>query len=281
MRPSRIRQVWEQDRVVLNGWLAIPSSFSAEIMAKQGWDSLTIDMQHGLIDYQAAVEMLTGISTTEVAPLVRVPWLDSGIIMKMLDAGSYGILCPMINNRRDAEELVSACRYPPRGHRSYGPIRALPYAGADYLEHADETIVVLALVETKEALNNLDDIMTVEGLDGVYVGPSDLSLSLGLQPKIEPDEPKLLEAFDTITGDVGSARHSGGDRHRHRVLREADGREGLPIRHGQFRRPPGHDGRERRRFRAAPAQHRPGVRRWMSCLLRRGSPRRQSPKIPE
>ena len=205
MRPSRIRQVWEQDRVVLNGWLAIPSSFSAEIMAKQGWDSLTIDMQHGLIDYQAAVEMLTGISTTEVAPLVRVPWLDSGIIMKMLDAGSYGILCPMINNRRDAEELVSACRYPPRGHRSYGPIRALPYAGADYLEHADETIVVLALVETKEALNNLDDIMTVEGLDGVYVGPSDLSLSLGLQPKIEPDEPKLLEAFDTIL--ATSVRH--------------------------------------------------------------------------
>ena len=194
--------------MVVNGWLAIPSSFSAELMAKQGWDSLTIDMQHGLVDYQAAVGMLTGISTTEVAPLVRVPWLDSGIIMKMLDAGSYGILCPMINNRRDAEELVSACRYPPRGHRSYGPIRALPYAGADYLEHADETIVVLPLIETKEALANLDDIMTVEGLDGVYVGPSDLSLSLGVQPKLEPDDSRVLEAFDTIL----SAAHRHGIR---------------------------------------------------------------------
>ena len=101
-------------------------------MAHQGWDSLTIDLQHGVVDYQTAVGMLQAISTTAVVPMVRVPWLDPGIVMKMLDAGSYGVICPMINNRDEAETFVRACRYPPRGSRSMGPIRATLYAGDDY-----------------------------------------------------------------------------------------------------------------------------------------------------
>ena len=102
-------------------------------MAHQGWDSLTVDLQHGLIDYQVAVTMLQAISTTEVVPLARVPWLEPGIIMKMLDAGCYGIICPMVNTRADAESLVEACRYAPRGRRSYGPWRAL-FTGAERTE---------------------------------------------------------------------------------------------------------------------------------------------------
>ena len=105
---------------MVNGWLAIPSVFSAETMAHAGWDSLTIDMQHGIVDYQAAVAMLTAISTTDTMPLVRVPWLDPGIIMKMLDAGAWGVICPMVNTREDAERLVAAVRYPPRARAASG-----------------------------------------------------------------------------------------------------------------------------------------------------------------
>ena len=125
MRENRMRQIWAAGGAVVNGWLAIPSAFSAETMAHQGWDSLTIDMQHGVTDYQTAVAMLTAIATTDTVPLVRVPWLDPGIIMKSLDAAAYGVICPMVNTGDDAELLVSSCRYPPQGSRSFGPIRAL------------------------------------------------------------------------------------------------------------------------------------------------------------
>ena len=137
MRENRIRSLWARDEAVVNGWLAIPNSFSAETMAHAGWDSLTLDMQHGVIDYQSAVAMLTAISTTQTMPVVRVPWLDPGIIMKMLDAGAYAIICPMVSTRADAEKLVTAMRYPPQGSRSNGPIRAGVYgeAGGGYLEY--------------------------------------------------------------------------------------------------------------------------------------------------
>ena len=115
MRENRIRTLWAAGQAAVNGWLAIPTVFSAETMAHAGWDALTIDMQHGVVDYGAAVPMLTAISTTSVAPVVRVPWLDPGIVMKMLDAGAYGIICPMVNTRADAERFVSAMRYPPPG----------------------------------------------------------------------------------------------------------------------------------------------------------------------
>ena len=115
MRENRIRTLWGQDKAVINGWLAIPSTFSAETMAHQGWDSLTVDMQHGVVDYQKAVDMLTGVSTTNTVPMVRVPWLEPGIIMKSLDAGAYAVICPMINTRADAEKLVSYVRYAPQG----------------------------------------------------------------------------------------------------------------------------------------------------------------------
>ena len=169
----------------MNGWLAIPSAFSTEAMAHQGWDSLTIDMQHGAIGYGAVVNMLTAISTTGAVPVVRVPWLDPGILMKVLDAGAYAVICPMVNTRADAEMLVAATHYPPLGTRSFGLARAVLYGGADYLEHANDTIVVFAMIETKQALDNLDDILSVEGLDAVYIGPSDLSLSLGCTPMLD------------------------------------------------------------------------------------------------
>jgi 4-hydroxy-2-oxoheptanedioate aldolase len=198
MRENGIRRLWRDGGAVINGWLAIPTSFSAETMAHQGWDSLTIDMQHGVVDYQAALAMLTAISTTETVPLVRVPWLDPGIIMKMLDAGAYGVICPMINSSEEARRLVAACRYPPDGQRSFGPIRALLYAGADYATHANDTVLSLAMIETRDGLDNLEEIAAVEGLDGFYVGPSDLSLALGCTPKLDQEEAPVVEAIDRI-----------------------------------------------------------------------------------
>lgn len=198
MRENRIRSIWKAGGAVVNGWLAIPAGFSAETMAHQGWDSLTIDMQHGLMDYQAAVNMLTAISTTETVPVVRVPWNEPGILMKMLDAGAYALICPMVNTAEDAERLVSATHYPPRGTRSMGPIRALLYGGADYQKNANDTVVVFAMIETRQALDNLDAILSVKGLDAVYIGPADLSLALGCNPTFDDVDKPVAEAIDLI-----------------------------------------------------------------------------------
>ena len=198
MRANRLRQLWAEDKAAINGWLAIPSSFSAEVMAHQGWDSLTIDLQHGVIDYAALVPMLQAISTTTTVPIVRVPWLEPGILMKVLDAGAYGVICPMINTREEAQRLVHFTHYAPQGTRSFGPIRASLYGGADYPQHANTTIVTFAMIESAQALDNLDSILSVEGLDAIYIGPSDLSLSLGCKPVFDDVEPKAQQAIEHI-----------------------------------------------------------------------------------
>jgi 4-hydroxy-2-oxoheptanedioate aldolase len=198
MRENRLRTLWKQGQTAMNGWLAIPNSFSAEVMAHQGWDTLTIDMQHGVIDYSALVPMLQAISTTPTVPIVRVPWLEPGIIMKSLDAGAYGVICPMVNTREDAQRLVAYTHYAPQGTRSFGPVRAVLYGGADYPQEANKTIVAFAMIETRQALDNLDSILSVEGLDAIYVGPSDLSLALGCKPTFDDVDPPVAEAIDHI-----------------------------------------------------------------------------------
>jgi len=198
MKENRLRTLWKSGGAAVNGWLAIPNGFSAETMAHQGWDALTIDLQHGLIDYQAMVQMLQAISTTDTVPVVRVPWLEPGILMKTLDAGAYGVICPMVNTREDAQKLVAWTHYQPRGTRSFGPVRALLYGGADYPQHANDTIVAFAMIETAQALDNLDAILSVEGLDAIYIGPSDLSLALGCKPTFDDVDPPVAQAIDHI-----------------------------------------------------------------------------------
>ena len=185
MRKNKLKQIFKEGKAVINGWLQIPSSFSAEVMAHQGWDSLTIDMQHGTIDYPNALQMLQAISTTDVVPMARVNWNEPGQIMKILDAGTYGVICPMVSNREQAEKFVQACLYPPKGYRSFGPIRGLIYGGRDYADHANDEILKLAMIETSEALQKLDEIMSTPGLDGIYIGPADLSLAIGQKPAFD------------------------------------------------------------------------------------------------
>ena len=188
MRTNKIKKMMKEGKPIINGWLQIPNSFTAEILANQGWDSLTLDMQHGIIDYSNAISMLQAISTTNTTPLARVNWNEPGQIMKILDAGAYGVICPMVSNKKEAENFVQACLYPPKGLRSYGPIRGLIYGGKDYAQKANDEILKFAMIETKESLNNLDEIMETPGLDGIYIGPADLSLAIGEKPSFDKSE---------------------------------------------------------------------------------------------
>tara|TARA_B100001248_G_scaffold239037_1_gene204053 strand:- start:2198 stop:2989 length:792 start_codon:yes stop_codon:yes gene_type:complete len=204
MRKNKLKQMFKEGKPIINGWLQIPSAFSAEVMANQGWDSCTIDMQHGVVDYPNALNMLQAISTTDTTPLARVNWNEPGQIMKILDAGCYGVICPMVSNRKEAENFVQACLYPSKGYRSFGPIRGLIYGGTDYAKHADDEILKLAMIETKEALENLDEILDTPYLDGIYIGPADLSLALDEEPGF--DRPENTKAFKEISRILESAK---------------------------------------------------------------------------
>jgi 4-hydroxy-2-oxoheptanedioate aldolase len=206
MRTNHLRTLWQQNQAAVNGWLHIPSAWSAEVMAHQGFDSLTVDLEHGLAGFETALAMFQAISTTDVTPLARIPWNEPGIAMRLLDAGCMGIICPMVNNRAQAEAFVGACRYPPLGYRSFGPTRARLYAGADYEAGANQSVATLAMIETAEALANLDAIASTPGLDGLYIGPGDLSMSLGGRQRVDLTDPPLVEALNAI---LAAARRHG------------------------------------------------------------------------
>jgi 4-hydroxy-2-oxoheptanedioate aldolase len=201
MNPNGIRKKWVDGKAVINGWLSTSSPFVAEIMAAQGYDSLSIDLQHGFVGYEAAGGMLQAMRASGVTPMVRVPWLDPADIMKALDAGAYGIICPMINNREEAERLVSYMHYPPNGVRSFGPTRVTFAAGVDYGQHVDKEVLCFAMIETAEAYKNLDEIVSTPGLDGVYIGPADLTLGLTgrkYATGFDREEPEMVEAIKSI-----------------------------------------------------------------------------------
>ncbi|WP_343550970.1 aldolase/citrate lyase family protein [Pantoea sp.] len=201
MKLNNIKARWNDGQTVLNGWLSIGNAFSAEIMAEQGYDALTIDLQHGFVGYEQATHMLQAMRASGVAPMVRVPWLEPGIIMKALDAGAWGIICPMISTAEQAQALVSCVRYPPHGSRSFGPTRVTFSAGQDYGQHADEQVVCLAMIETAEAFDNIEAIVATPGLDGVYIGPADLTLGLTgrkYRTGFDRTEPEIVEAIKHI-----------------------------------------------------------------------------------
>lgn len=200
MTPNGIRRLWAEGKPVLNGWLSIGNSFTAEIMAGQGYDAMTIDLQHGFVGYEAAAAMLQTLKASPVTPMVRVPWLSAGDIMKALDAGALGIICPMINNRAEAEEFVSYMRYPPHGQRSYGPTR-VSVAMPGYGVKANDEVLALAMIETVDGMANLDDIAATPGLDGIYVGPADLTLGTQggrLPPGFDRQETEMIALIKQI-----------------------------------------------------------------------------------
>ena len=152
MRSNSVKQLWREGKPAIGAFLAIPSSFSAEIMAHAGFDWLCVDTQHGAIDFNAALPMLQAISTTDTCPIVRVGWNEPSVIMKYLDAGAMGIIVPMIETKADAEAAVKACRFPPQGQRSAGPYRAALWGGADYTSKANDEIALIVMIETPQAI---------------------------------------------------------------------------------------------------------------------------------
>jgi 4-hydroxy-2-oxoheptanedioate aldolase len=195
---NNLIEIWESDQPVINAWLSIPNSFTAEAFGKMGWDSITIDMQHGQNDYQTSISMLQGLTNSKSVPMVRVPWNEPGIIMKMLDLGVMGIIAPMINTKEDCEKFLSYCYYPPIGQRSFGPMRAQLIHGANYFKQANKNITTFAMIETKQAVENLDEILSVPNLTGVYIGPADMSSSYGLPPKFDVREDPVFSNIKLI-----------------------------------------------------------------------------------
>ena len=195
---NNLLNIWKSNKPVINSWLSIPNSFTAEAFGKMGWDSITIDMQHGQNDYQTSIAMLQAISGSKSVPMVRVPWNEPGIIMRMLDLGVMGVIAPMINSKEDCEKFVSYCYYPKIGQRSFGPMRAQLIHGQDYYNQANKNILSFAMIETKEAVENLDNILSVPNLTGIYIGPADMSSSYGLPPKFDVREDPVFSNIKLI-----------------------------------------------------------------------------------
>lgn len=201
---TSLRETWAAGGETLGLWLSVPSFVSAEISARAGFDYVCVDTQHGVVDYQQSAQMIQAIDLVGATPIVRVPWNEPGIIGKSLDAGAHGVVVPMVNTRAQAEAVVRSCRYAPEGSRSWGPVM-VGLRHADNRAWAAEHVAVIPMIETVEALSNLDDILSVPGIDAIYVGPADLSISLGLAPGNNDGTAAFDEALAAIV--AGCRRH--------------------------------------------------------------------------
>src|SRR5471030_3027552 len=187
MRQNLALAKWRRGEPSVGAWLSLGNVHTAELIANAGFDWLVIDMQHGLIPYADMLRMLPAISTTETTPLVRVSGNNLPEINKALDAGAMGVIVPLVNTAEEAAAAVSACRYPPDGTRSFGPTRAALYGGRGYATEANGQIACIVMIETQAGLDNLDAIVSTPGVSGVYVGPADLALALGLPARGDTD----------------------------------------------------------------------------------------------
>ena len=199
MRANNVRTRLAASEVVVNGWLSIASAYAAEGGGHSGVHAVTVDLQHGMLGFSDALAMMQAISATPATPMVRVPELNPAQIMHLLDAGAYGIICPMISTPEQTKTLVAACRYPPVGNRSFGPSRGILFGGADYVTQANETVMAIPMIETAEAVDRIKEILDVEGVDMVYLGPNDMAFALDghashPRPKSEAALIHVLEA---------------------------------------------------------------------------------------
>lgn len=196
MRVNPLRDALRDGSVAVGSWLMAPSSITAEVTTRIGFDYCCVDMQHGLIGYSDALLMLQALSLGETTAAVRVPWNEPGILGKVLDAGAMAVIVPMVNTADQAEQAVRRSMYAPRGDRSSGPVRAEPLEGPEYSKVANDHVQVIPMIETTEALENLDDILATPNVDAVYVGPMDLGVSMGLGRGTT--DPSFFAALDRI-----------------------------------------------------------------------------------
>lgn len=183
-----LRDLFDGRRPTFGAWCSTPSPFAAEVMARAGFDWVCIDVQHGLIGYDSLLAMLHAVAVCDTPALVRVAWNDPAQIMKALDAGADGVLVPMVNSVEQAVAAVGACRYPPDGYRSWGPIRAALRSPGYTPEVGNHKAVCVIQIESVEAVGRVDDILAVPGVDAAYVGPADLAVSAGLAPSFRVED---------------------------------------------------------------------------------------------
>ena len=198
MKKNRVKELWREGKAAIGTWLVLGSPITAEIIAHMGFDWVVVDTEHGSIDIGTTQSIIQAISATDTVPIVRVPWNDPMLIKRALDAGAYGLVIPMVNSREEAIRAVKAARYPPAGIRSYGGPRARLYGGLDYFEHANEEIALIVQIEHIDAVNRVDEILSVEGVDGFFIGPSDLAISMGLKPGMDQTDPRHVEAVSKV-----------------------------------------------------------------------------------
>lgn len=198
MRENTLKTAWRDGRSTLGLWLSAAEPATVEQLGGLDFDYLCLDLQHGLIDYSHVVPALQAQQRSKSIPIARAPWNEPGIIGKVLDAGVMGVIIPMVNTVAEAEQAVAACRYAPEGSRSYGPARAAGALGGNYFEDANQQVACIPMIETTTALENLDDIVKVEGIDAIYVGPADLGISLGLGPGSDNADPAFQDALSRI-----------------------------------------------------------------------------------
>lgn len=197
---------------VLNGYCQMPSPAAAEIYCRQGWDVVTLDLEHGAMGFDAAVRMLEVMAAAPVLPFIRIPGFDPRLIAPLLDAGVMGVTCAMVNTADEARALVRACRYPPKGVRSMSRMsRASLVYGPDYVSRANDTVTVFAMVESPEGLANVREIAAVEGLDGIYMGPVDLAMAVvGRVPPLGGRDPEIEAVVDDAMSRVVAACNQAG-----------------------------------------------------------------------
>jgi 4-hydroxy-2-oxoheptanedioate aldolase len=194
-----MQEKWATGGVALGAWISTREPLLAEAAAVAGYDYVCIDMQHGLQSYEHVVTMLYAMARTDTTPIVRVPWNEPGIIGRVLDAGAYGVIVPMVNTADDARAAVSSCFYGPKGTRSMGPAGVSARSGREgYFSTANDKVLCIPMIETKQAVENLDEILAVPGIDALYVGPADLSITYGLAPKADQEDPQWRAALESV-----------------------------------------------------------------------------------
>lgn len=198
MRPNTVKRMWQQKQATIGSWLTLGSPLAAEIMAHQGFDWLTVDMEHNAIDLTTAQACFQAIATTDTIPMVRVPWNDPQIIKRVLDVGAYGVVVPNVKSVDEARQAVGACRYPPQGFRGMGTLRGRLYGGEDYTDHANDEIPVILMIEHVDAVNQCDAILDVPGIDAIFIGPNDLAASMGLPLGLDNTHPDHVAAVTCV-----------------------------------------------------------------------------------
>lgn len=188
---NRMRERSTSGSAMFGAFCSVPDPFSAEVLGYAGFDWVCVDLQHGMIDEGDLLGILQGLESSGTPSLVRVRWNEPAAIMRALDTGADGVVVPMVSSARDAAAAVAACRFPPTGIRSWGPTRAALGRGDYSVETANREVLCAVMIETREAMDALDDILAVPGVDAAFIGPSDLAIAHGIVPSLKADDPEV------------------------------------------------------------------------------------------